>query len=393
MSVTHGCTVKIGLIGAGPSNLFLAWLLRSEADVHLIEEDSKLGLPLHCTGLVSEKMAITLGISRRVFDNYYDKLTVTTDLHSTGVLLRFTNSRVTMLNRPGLEEYLHGEASLRMEHMGVRVIDVSSRGVVKGNGGFEDSFDLVVIGEGARNVLSRRLLGTRLITVSGIQVDGYSPYLRNMVNDDHHIIVFFNGKYSSRFFTWIVPKGNGEFRVGVVDDTSIVGLRFRKVINQFNVTPRRVFGGKIVLGSSNVNYGYGRIATVGDSTGVTKALTGGGIVTGMLTSLILARIIHESGYGAAERYSSMLSGTLGKLAKVYSTLSSILYNNVELIERALREISESHVEVKVPDYDNHIDALIRLLITNPKIGLKVIKYTPLINMGNVNLRNVVNALF
>ncbi|WP_048062675.1 NAD(P)/FAD-dependent oxidoreductase [Caldivirga maquilingensis] len=384
--------MKIGLIGAGPSNLFLAWLLRNEADFHLIEEDKRLGLPLHCTGLVSERMAIALGISRRVFDNYYDKLTVTTNPYSSGVLLRFTNSRVTMLNRPGLEEYLYGEASLKMEHMGVRAIDVNHKGVVKGSGGFEDSFDLVVIGEGARNVLSRRVLGNRLVTVSGIQVDGYSPYLRNMVNDDHHIIVLFNEGYSSRFFTWIVPKGNGEFRIGVVDDTNVVGLRFRRIINQFRVTPRRVFGGRIVLGSLNVNYGYKSVVAVGDSTGVTKALTGGGIITGMLTSLILARVIHESDTNVPERYSSMLNGTLGRLAKVYSILSSILYNNIKLIEMALREVNGSHVEVKVPDYDNHMDALIRLLMTNPKIGLKVIKYAPLINMGGFTLRDVISAL-
>ncbi|WP_291765900.1 NAD(P)/FAD-dependent oxidoreductase [Caldivirga sp. UBA161] len=384
--------MKIGLIGAGPSNLFLAWLLRNEADFHIIEEDRRLGLPLHCTGLVSERMAIALGMSKRVFDNYYDKLTVTTDPYSTGVLLRFTNSRVIMLNRPGLEEYLYGKASLKMEHMGVRATDVNHKGVVKGSGGFEDSFDLVVIGEGARNVLSRRVLGTRLTTVSGIQVDGYSPYLRNLVDDDHHIIVLFNEKYSGRFFTWIVPRGGGEFRIGVVDDTSVVGLRFRRIISQFKVTPRRIFGGKIVLGSLNVNHGYKSVVAVGDSTGVTKALTGGGIITGMLTSLILARVIHESNTGVSERYSSMLNDTLGKLAKVYSTLSSMLYNNIELVERALKEINERHVEVNVPDYDNHMDALIRLLITNPKIGLKVIKYTPLINMGKFNLRSIISAL-
>ena len=384
--------MKIGLIGAGPSNLFLAWLLRNEADFHLIEEDRKLGLPLHCTGLVSERMAIALGIGKRVFDNYYDKLTVATDPYSTGILLRFTGSRVIMLNRPGLEEYLYGEASLRMEHMGVRATDVNYKGVVKGSGGFEDSFDLVVIGEGARNVLSRRILGTKLITVSGIQVDGYSPYLRNVVNDDHHIIVLFNEKYSGRFFTWIVPKGGGEFRIGVVDDNSVVGLRFRRIINQFRVTPRRVFGGKIVLGSLNVNYGYGSVVAVGDSTGVTKALTGGGIITGMLTSLILARAIHESGIDASERYRSMLNSTLGRLAKVYSALSNTLYSNIKLIEAALREVGEEHVEVKVPDYDNHMDALIRLLITNPKLGLKVIKYAPLINMSGLNLRELISVL-
>jgi len=385
--------VRVGLIGGGPSNLFLAWLLRNDADLYLIEEDSRLGLPMHCTGLVSERMAIALGLGGRVVDNYYSSLTITNSLNSKGILLRFTGNRIVMLNRPGLEEYLYGRASFRGIHMGIRVTEVGRRGVVRGFGGFEGSYDIVVIGEGARNVLSRITLGTRLNTVSGVQADGYSQYLKGMVNDEHHIVVLFGKHYSGRFFTWIVPRGDGEFRVGVVDDPSVVGLRFRKIISELGLSPRRIFGGKVVLGASSVNYGQGSVAAVGDSTGITKSLTGGGIVTGMLTSLILARVLHEY-WGVGDpiaEYSRALGGTLGRLARAYSALSSMLYSNVTVAERALREFDG--VEVNVPDYDNHMDALIRLLMARPKLGLTLIKYAPSLNISTINLRDLVTALF
>lgn len=384
--------MNIALVGGGPSNLYLAWLLRNEAEVHLIEEDRRLGLPMHCTGLVSEGMATALGLSRGIIDNYYDSLTIANTPHSKGVLLRFTTNRIIMLNRPGLEEYLHGKASIRGEHMGIRVTEVRLNGVVKGVGGFEGRYDLVVIGEGSRNVLSRRVLGTELITVSGIQADGYSDYLRSLVNNEHHIIVLFGQQHSGRFFTWIVPRGGGEFRIGVVDDVNVVGLRFRRIINEFRFNPRRVFGGKIVLGASRVNYGLGSVAAVGDSTGITKSLTGGGIITGMLTSLILARAIHENwGNGdPIKAYNALLGDSLGKLARAYSALSGILYGNINVVERALREFNG--VEVKIPDYDNHMDAIIRLLMTRPRLALSLIKYAPLLNMNSISLRSLITAL-
>ncbi|MDT7902943.1 MAG: NAD(P)/FAD-dependent oxidoreductase [Caldivirga sp.] len=385
--------MKIGLIGGGPSNLFLAWLLRNEADLYLIEEDNRLGLPMHCTGLVSERMAVTLGLGWRVIDNYYSSLTITNSLNSRGVLLKFTGNRIVMLNRPGLEEHLYSKASFRGVHMGVRVTEVNKRGVVRGFGGFEGSYDVVVIGEGARNVLSRITLGTRLNTVSGVQADGYSQYLKGVVNDEHHIVVLFGGHYSGRFFAWIVPRGDGEFRVGVVDDPRIVGLRFRKIIGELRLNPRRVFGGRVVLGASNVNYGQGSVAAVGDSTGITKSLTGGGIVTGMLTSLILARALHEH-WGVGDpiaEYSRALGGTLGRLARAYSALSNMLYGNVTVVEGALGEFDG--IEVSIPDYDNHMDALIRLLMARPKLGLTLVKYTPSLNISTVNLRDLVTALF
>ncbi|KUO86127.1 MAG: hypothetical protein AT712_06790 [Caldivirga sp. CIS_19] len=62
-----------------------------------------------------------------------------------------------------------------------------------------------------------------------------------------------------------------------------------------------------------------------------------------------------------------------------------------MAEGALREFDG--VEVNVPDYDNHMDALIRLLMARPKLGLTLIKYAPSLNISTVNLRDLVTALF
>jgi len=40
-----------------------------------------------------------------------------------------------------------------------------------------------------------------------------------------------------------------------------------------------------------------------------------------------------------------------------------------------------------------MDALIRLLMARPKLGLTLIKYAPSLNISTVNLRDLVTALF
>lgn len=356
--------MRIALVGAGPSNLHLARMLRGY-DVHLFEEDNRLGIPLHCTGLVSEGMARLLGIGEKVFVNKYDEVHIAPGLSGKGgVLLRFTYNRVVMLDRPGLENYLYERSSIRYVHLGKRVLDVRPSGFLKAAGGHEDKFDLVVVGEGSRNILNR-VLGIELRTLMGIQVDAKSSYLKELIPDEHHIVVLVGTKFSSGFFSWIVPIDHDTFRVGVVDKAPYVKARFRLLSNRLNLVEKRVFGGKVVLGSSTPRYGLGKLAVVGDATGITKSLTGGGIITGMVSSAILAKAIAEDENGnIANVYDRELRNGLGRLAKAYSAISKLLYSNIGLAEYVLSKLD--FVKVEIPDYDNHIDAALRILANSPQ---------------------------
>ena len=352
--------MDVGIVGAGPSGLYLAKLIGRMHNVQIIEEDKSLGIPLHCTGLISERMAHALGLVE-VVENKYDTITITTDLKHRGLTLALKRNRVVMLNRPGLENHLLSQINGVEVKLGVRALEVSrDRGIVKGSGGYVGKFDLVAIGEGARGFLAKAVVGNRPYTRVGLQADGKSRHLKDLIADEGHIIVLFGRRYSGSFFSWIVPKGDGSFRVGVVDSEGQVSAMFRRLLKITDLSPMRVFGGRVVVGSTSTIYGLGKVALIGDSTGVTKSLTGGGIVTGMLTSAILAKAIVES-EGPEEavlRYNRAM-GTLGSLSKIYTAISRALYSNIEAAEVALEGLDGGYIEVD--DYDNHLEAIVRIL--------------------------------
>ncbi len=94
--------------GAGPSSLYLLRITKNH-DITAFEEDPpKLGLPRHCTGLVSINGAIGLGIYRReIVIGRYSRVRIINGEDGAAVEFRLPRHSIIMLDRPGLEESLY----------------------------------------------------------------------------------------------------------------------------------------------------------------------------------------------------------------------------------------------------------------------------------------------
>ncbi len=159
--------MRIGVAGAGPSSLYLLRTIKNH-DITAFEEDSKLGLPRHCTGLVSINGAIALGIYRReVVMGRYSRVRIINGEDGAAVEFKLPRHSIIMLHRPGLEESLYEGTGVEF---GRRIKEATTGGrLIDGEGAH--GFDAAIVGEGARGMLSRAL-GARGEYLFGIQGDG-----------------------------------------------------------------------------------------------------------------------------------------------------------------------------------------------------------------------------
>ncbi|MEM3326132.1 MAG: hypothetical protein QXK63_01660 [Thermoproteus sp.] len=138
--------MRIAVIGAGPAGLSLA----SRIDAEVFEEHLEVGLPRHCTSLVSGVSAEGLGIPKGIVLNKYEDLLVT-DLEGREVYFRVKGG-VYLLDRPGLEQRLAERVGAIKLGERVEAIRGPYLYTSKGRHG---PYDYIVVAEGALRRFSR----------------------------------------------------------------------------------------------------------------------------------------------------------------------------------------------------------------------------------------------
>ena len=273
------------VIGGGVAGLGVAGKLAGKGySVVVLEEDGRVGLPKHCTGLVSSKTLSNLGrparesVIRR-FDHYIIK-----SADGSELILRFGTS-VYLLERVKLEELMLAEA----EALGARVM-LKRR--VEGLRRVPSGFAIytahgamkcrsVAVCEGAKRLLTRALgLTKRINNLLGIQAV-------TVCNDPPPtVVVYAEPLVSRRFFGWFVPLDNKRTLVGLADSLSVGGAEIRRRLDRMlRIATREfgcreveeIFGGLMPADRPLYPIAYPNMLLVGDSASMVKPLTGGGL--------------------------------------------------------------------------------------------------------------------
>jgi digeranylgeranylglycerophospholipid reductase len=299
--------VEVLVAGGGPAGTTAAHRLAERGhDVLVVEEHERIGLPVQCAGLVSQRVLDLAGTTRFVRTSVRGAAVFGPSLGS--VVFGANEPRAFVIDRSGLDIYLADRAARAGARFrtGARFDEVvareNGRTVVRLTGvdgaKSELSARLVVGADGVSSAVARAFRLRRPVEI----LPAFEAEFPKSPGDTSRVEVYLGRTFAPGLFGWWIPDGAGGARVGIAADADgtsarayfdrlleYLGRRFGEPLT--NPTAYLVSG--IPIGNVPKTHGAG-VLLVGDAAAQVKPLSGGGIYTGMRCAEILAEVAHDA---------------------------------------------------------------------------------------------------
>lgn len=266
----------IYIIGGGPIGLLTGILLSKEGfETKIFEEDSIVGYPQHCSGIVSKKVAsfYPINMSQILVNKLYGVRLIVND----EIFFEFKSSipKGFIIDRIALEKQLYE----RYEKLGGKLklkrrvnTDILKNGIWINAGGAKE-----LIKSGYKKVLI------------GLQ---YDILCHDLDYIDRKIVnIHIDKRINPDYFNWIAPLSWNKFRIGSASKRGIrriVNTLVKKICYKQIFKVEKELSGFIIYGGPRNSFVNRNMVYVGDSAGMTKITTGGGLIYGAIGSHILA---------------------------------------------------------------------------------------------------------
>jgi digeranylgeranylglycerophospholipid reductase len=281
----------ISIIGAGPIGSYLAYLLASQGrEVNVYEEHGTIGLPVHCTGIVTSKFC---EIIKPDEDFVLNTITKARIYSPNGKFIELKLGQNYVLERSRLDQKLaegakKADARFFTSH---KFIDFGKRRLTlqAGEKTKMPLTDILVGADGPNSAVAKSagLFGSREFFI-GAQV-------RARLKTDNAVEFYLTPKA----FSWIVPESKDTVRIGSVARTNPKEIQEGFLRMKLGPGYREDIidsqGGRIPVHNPRLQTSSGNIFLVGDAATMVKATTGGGIVPGLQGAEALAEAILEGG--------------------------------------------------------------------------------------------------
>lgn len=340
--------MNITVIGAGPAGLLVSqYLNKAGYKVRIIEEHKTIGKPISCSGL----------IGRDFFDHFKE--------------FDFKDS---IRNRIDGAKVFLGNESFELKRKGVSyVVDRSAFDQTLSKGlevslderfqSFDRNKETISIKTNKRRFNTDLLIGSdgpsSRVRSQEFQFNikyckGYQIRTKADLDMEHFVEVHIQRP----FFTWVIPEGEGIFRIGTVSDNPREELdRFLKQ-KGIKKHPIEVQAGVIPVGRGNVY--KDRVFLLGDAACQVKPLSGGGVYYGALASECLAKSIISGEYND---YSKECDRLIGKeiskglfMRKIYENLSEKELSKIFEFVKSKKQILDEH-----GSFDEHYKTIFSLI--------------------------------
>jgi geranylgeranyl reductase family protein len=300
------------VVGAGPAGCRMARDVALRGfDVVVLEEHRVVGMPCHCSGLVSPRAMELADVGTDIIENTIRgavihapgsrPVTIGGDrVHAYAIDRSELDRRLatqaeaagaTILRQSRFLRFsLVGRASGRLAD-GAVVVQVQREGVKT-----ELRARLLVGADGALSLVAQQMRGSRAKGgVAGL--GALAEYDRNSLED--HVEVFLDPRSAPGWFGWTIPLGAGMARLGTGSADGIKPLEsFDRLRKSFpdSFGAARVHshsGGTIALWKPTPMVGD-RVMLVGDAACQVKPMSGGGIYAALVAAGLAAGVASEA---------------------------------------------------------------------------------------------------
>ena len=290
--------VDVSIVGGGPIGIHTAIRLADAGiGVTIIEDDSIIGEPRWCTGLISEDVFDIFDISR---DSLQNRLFSARVISPLGNEMKFVNRRMKacIIDRTKFDQELYNKAKKK----GVRFllsthcfdIEKNSSHIklsLKSNN--EPSYlyaKLCVLATGIKYDLHSKIgLGQPSQFLDSIQSEFSTKDVEN-------VEIYLGSVFAPQSFAWVVPVNSGVSRIGVSTSSNSYSY-LMKLLESDYLKDRVVKTDKpkmvkrpIPVGTIRKTFAD-RILVIGDAAGQVKPISGGGIYYGLISSNIASEVI------------------------------------------------------------------------------------------------------
>ena len=389
------------VVGGGPIGSRVAYLTAKKGlKTLLVEEHKTFGKPLHCAGKIYAKAFEEFNLPKEAIIN---EVKGAYFYSPDGYMFKVSRSEVDsyivdreVLDLKLAERAYDAGAILKLNTKCYNfekknqdyVVKLKQEGLK-----FEVKTRVLVDAEGWNSLIARRIgLHKGLGYLKGIQYEMVNVDF----NHENFVELYFGNKFFPGFFGWIIPLEDRKARVGLCvnkDLTSKPPTYYLKKTLKFNpkISKKigkgkiiRVFGGIIPIHGPLKKIVWDKIVLVGDSAGQVKSTTGGGLYFGLnaagLAGKIISKFLETGEPKILEFYGKMFWEKFGKELKFTSLLRRILdkFSDDELnyIFKVIGENRKFLAKVEEECSSQTQFKVFRLMIKNPKLLLKLVKFTP-----------------
>ncbi|MFC1935880.1 geranylgeranyl reductase family protein [Chloroflexota bacterium] len=286
------------VVGAGPAgSTAAAGIARGGFRVLLLEEHAEIGVPSHCSGLVTPRTLQEAAVGE---DLVLNRIAGAHIYAPSGRRLTLGNerTRALVIDRVGLDRALVVKAQERGVELAMeaKVVDVEreANGItvtVEHRGTTARVRARLLVGADGANSHVAHALGMEGLAerVLSLSAEGTLPGA-----DEKNVQVFVGRSLAPGWFAWVIPLGEGRVRLGVGTSNSVRPVECLRRVFQTDASqfagwqPSRWTGGTIPIWSRR-KIVQDNVMLVGDSAGQVKPTSGGGIYP----SLVSARLASD----------------------------------------------------------------------------------------------------
>lgn len=277
--------------------------------VLVIEEDSELGTPEHCGGVVSIPAMDDLGVipMRATLDNKIRSAKIVGP-SGKNFTLDARPQQVIVLDRREFDKQLAHQAQIKGAEIRVKssLREITKDGVRTSDG--EIKCKIVVDARGVTSLVQKDRTGT----LQSAQYEIFADWI-----DKERIEVYLDQEKYPGFFAWVIPTRRDEAKVGVAGKGINPALAIEEFLNAKgkHSTIRKIFAPIWVKGPIK-EFVTDNVVTIGDAAGQAKPTTAGGIyssgVGGILAGQAISKFLESGNKSDLSEYQKKWNEKFGK---------------------------------------------------------------------------------